>query len=69
VRSLKAFLLIDVLFLVACLFALYACARWLVRVERIWFESLEEYEDEDILSNYSVVKGKCALDLLSQQLY
>jgi hypothetical protein len=28
--------------------------------------ALEEYKGEDILSNYSVVKGKCALDLLSQ---
>jgi hypothetical protein len=28
-------------------------------------ESIEEHEGEDILSNYSVVKGKCVLDLLS----
>jgi hypothetical protein len=32
----------------------------------MWFESIEEHEGEDILSNYYVVKGKCALDLLSQ---
>jgi hypothetical protein len=37
-----------------------------MRVERTWFESIEEHEGEDILSNYSVVKGKCVLVLLSQ---
>jgi hypothetical protein len=30
-------------------------------------EKLEEYEDEDILSNITtLVKGKCVLDLLSR---
>jgi hypothetical protein len=29
-------------------------------------EVLEVLEDEDILSNYSFVKGKCVVDLLSQ---
>jgi hypothetical protein len=52
VRSFEAFLLIGALFLVACLFALYACARWLMRLEWTWFESFEEREGEDILSNY-----------------
>jgi hypothetical protein len=52
VRSFKSFDLIDALFLVyACLFALYACAQWLMRVEQTWFKSLEECEGEDILSN------------------
>jgi hypothetical protein len=37
-----------------------------MRVEGMLFESFEELEGEDILSNYSVVKGKCALDLLTQ---
>jgi hypothetical protein len=34
-----------------------------MRVERTWFESIEEHEAEDILSNYSMVKGKCVLVL------
>jgi hypothetical protein len=29
----------------------------------MWFEKFEEQEVEDILSNYSLVKGKCVLDL------
>jgi hypothetical protein len=37
-----------------------------MRVEGTLFESFEELEGEDILSNYSVVKGKCVLVLLSQ---
>jgi hypothetical protein len=37
-----------------------------MRLERTWFESFEELEGEDILSNYSLVKGKCVLVLLSQ---
>jgi hypothetical protein len=36
-----------------------------MRVEGMLFESFEEHEDEDILSNYTLVKGKCVLDLLS----
>jgi hypothetical protein len=30
-----------------------------MRVEGKLFESFEEHEDEDILSNYTLVKGKC----------
>jgi hypothetical protein len=31
----------------------------------MWFESFEELEVGDILSNYSMAKGKWVLDLLS----
>jgi hypothetical protein len=66
VRSFKVFLLSGALFLV-CLFVcfVYACARWLMRVEWALSEMLEELEVEDILSNYSVIRGKCVLVLLS----
>jgi hypothetical protein len=40
-----------------------------MRVKGTLFESFEEQEVEDILSNYFVVKGKCVLVILSQQLY
>jgi hypothetical protein len=47
VRSFKASLLFGPLFLV-CLFVCFVClCRWLMRVEWTWFESLEEYEDEE----------------------
>jgi hypothetical protein len=36
-----------------------------MRVEWTLSEKLEEYEDEYILINYSMVKGKCVLDPLS----
>jgi hypothetical protein len=57
--------LIDVLFLVV-LVALYVLCPMIdaSRVNAIQ-EALEECEGEDILSNYSLVKGKCVLDLLS----
>jgi hypothetical protein len=35
-----------------------------MRVERKWFESIEEHEGEDILSNYFVVIGKCVVVLV-----
>jgi hypothetical protein len=37
-----------------------------MRIELMWFECFEELEVEDILSNYSMVKDKCVLVLLSQ---
>jgi hypothetical protein len=68
VCSFKAFLLIGALFLVCLLVCfVYACARCLMRVEGTWFESFEEQEVEDILSNITtLVKGKCVLILLSR---
>jgi hypothetical protein len=66
VRSFKVSFLIGALFLVVLVcFACFVLDAIRVNVVR-GSRALEEYEDEDILSNYSWVKGKCALDLLSQ---
>jgi hypothetical protein len=33
-----------------------------MQVESTWFESLEEYEDEEFWAKTTLVKGKCVLD-------
>jgi hypothetical protein len=70
VRSFKAFLLIGSLFLV-CLFVGFVCLCPMIDAHRVnvvreAMKSLEECEVEDSEQHhYSLVKGKCVLELLS----
>jgi hypothetical protein len=65
VRSFKAFLLSGVLSLV-CLFVCFVCLCPMIDAHRV--NAVQEVLKSlklKILSNYSLVKGKCVLDLLS----
>jgi hypothetical protein len=70
VRSFKAFLLIDVLFLVVCLLCVCLCPMidaLRVKAVREVLKSLEECEVEDSEQHHSsLVIGKCVLVLSSQ---